>query len=146
MWNDKRSIALSKLCILLFMGLTVCLVVTAPWLVRWFLRFSLSGTLAFFLSTIYTGCIPASILLYNLFRLLHRIEAGQVFVAENVDGLRRISWSCIMGAGICFVSGFYYFPWILVAVAAAFMGLVVRVIKNVVAQAVALQNEVDYTI
>jgi hypothetical protein len=149
MWNDKKSISLSKLCILLFMCVLIVTAVSAPWLTRWFLNFSraeLRGVEPFFLATIYTGCIPAVYLLYSLFGLLRRIEAEQVFVTENVECLRRISWSCFAGAGISFVSAFYYFPWVFVAVAAAFMGLIVRVVKNVIAQAVALQNEVDHTI
>jgi hypothetical protein len=35
---------------------------------------------------------------------------------------------------------------VFVAIAAAFMGLIVRVVKNVLAKAVELQTEVDYTI
>jgi hypothetical protein len=149
MWNGEKSIGLSKLCILLFMGALVVTVVSAPWLTRWFLDFSraeIKGTESFFLATIYVGSVPAAYLLYNLLRLLRRIEAEQVFITENVERLRRISWSCFVGAGIAFVSVFYYSPWAFVFVAAAFMGLIVRVVKNVVAQAVALQNEVDYTI
>lgn len=149
MWNDKKSLRLSKLCILLFMCLLIGTAVSAPWLTRWFLGFSraeLRGTEPFFLATIYVGSVPAVVLLYNLFRLLRRIEAEQVFNTENVECLRRISWSCFAGAGISFVSVFYYFPWVFMAGAAGFMGLIVRVVKNVVAQAVALQNEVDYTI
>jgi len=146
MWNGKKSNTLSKLCILLFMGLLVVTVVSAPWLTRWFLRFSqagLAGTETFFLATIYVGSVPAAFLLYYLLRLIRRIEAEQVFITENVEHLRIISWSCFMGAGIALVSTFYYFPWVFVAVAAAFMGLIVRVVKNVVAQAVALQEEID---
>lgn len=149
MWNDKKSISLSKLCILLFMGLLVVTVVSAPWLTRWFLGFSraeLQGTETFFLVTIYVGAIPAAHLLYSLLRLIRRIESEQVFITENVEGLRRISWSCFAGASISLFSVFYYFPWIFVAVAAAFMGLIVRVVKNVVAKAVELQDEVDYTV
>ena len=149
MWNGEKSIGLSKLCILLFMCVLIAMVVSAPWLTRWFVDFSqagLKGTESLFLATIYVGSIPAAYLLYNLLRLLRRIEAGQVFIAENVECLRRISWSCFLGAGIAFVSVFYYFPWMFVFVAAAFMGLIVRVVKNVVAQAVMLKNEADYTI
>ncbi|MBS4021864.1 MAG: DUF2975 domain-containing protein [Dethiobacter sp.] len=116
---------------------------------RWFLAFSraeLQGTEPFFLATIYVGGIPAGILLYNLFGLLRGIEREQVFTTDNVDYLRRISWSCFTGAGIGVFSAFYYFPWIFVAVAAAFMGLIVRVVKNVLAKAVELQKEVDYTV
>jgi hypothetical protein len=122
---------------------------SAPWLVRWLLDFSradLTGKEAFFLSTIYSGSVPATILLFCLYRLLHQIEIDQVFIIANVEYLRRISWSCFAGAIICFVSIPYYFPWIFVAVAAAFMGLIVRVVKNIVAQAVKLKNESELTI
>lgn len=149
MWNDKKSIGLSKVCVLLFLCVLVVTAVSAPWLTRWFLGYSragLEGTESFFLVTIYLGAIPAAYLLYSLLRLLRRIEADQVFIIENVEGLRRISWTCFAGAIVGIVSAFYYFPWIFVAVAAAFMGLIVRVVKNVFAKAVELQNEVDYTV
>lgn len=70
--------------------------VSAPWLTRCFLGYSRSelfGTEPFFLATIYAGCVPAVFLLYNLYRLLRRIEAEQVFITENAECLRRISWS-----------------------------------------------------
>lgn len=149
MWNGEKSIALSKGCILLFMCVLLAVVVSAPWLTHWFVHFSqagLEGKESFFKATIYVGFIPAALLLYSLLLLLRRIEDGQVFIAENVERLRRISWCCFFGAGIAFVSVFYYYPWIFVVVAAAFMGLIVRVVKNVVAQAVALKDEADYTI
>jgi hypothetical protein len=149
MWNGKKSIILSKLCIWLFGGVLIGTAVFAPWLTPWKLNFSppgIQGTETLFLFTIYVGSVPAAVLLYNLFRLLHRIEEEQVFITENVECLRRISWSCFAGAGISLISIYYYFPWVFVAVAAAFMGLIVRVVKNVVAKAVELQNEVDYTI
>ena len=149
MWNGEKSIGLSKLCILLFMCVLIATAITAPWLTRWFVDFSqagMPGTESFFLITIYVGFIPAAYLLYNLLLLLRRIEAGKLFITENVERLRRISWSCFLGAGIALVSVFYYFPWFFVFVSAAFMGLIVRVVKNVVAQAVALKDEVDHTI
>jgi len=66
-----------------------------------------------------------------------------VFINGNVELLRRISWTCFMGAGLAAVSTYYYLPWLFLAAAAAFMGLIVRVVKNVVAKAVELQDEVD---
>jgi len=149
MWNGKKSISLSKLCVLIFMAMLIVTTLSAPWLVQRFLVFSradLIGTEVFFLSTIYSGSAPAAVLLFCLYRLLHRIEIEQVFITVNVECLRRVSWSCFAGAIICFVSVSYYFPWIFVAVAAAFMGLIVRVVKNIVAQAVELKNESDFTV
>lgn len=137
---------LSKLCILLFMGLLVVTVAFAPWLTRWYFNFPrpvLMDTETFFLATVYVGAVPVGYLLYCLFILLRRIQAGQVFIPENVEILRRISWTCLVGAGLALISAFYYLPWIFLAAAASFMGLIVRVVKNVVAQAVTLQDEVD---
>lgn len=149
MWNGEKSIGLSKLCIILFMFVLIATVVFAPWLTRWFVNFSqagLGGIQSYFLATIYVGSIPVGYLLYHLLLLLRRIEAGELFTDENVERLRRISWSCFLGAGLAFLSVFYYFPWFFVFVAAAFMGLIVRVVKNVVAQAVALKKDADYII
>lgn len=149
MWNGKKSISLSKLCVLAFSVMLVGTVLSAPWLVRSFLDFSragLAGTEALFLLTIYSGGVPAAVLLFCLYRLLYHIELDQVFITTNVEYLRKISWSCFTGAIICFASVPYYFPWIFVAVAAAFMGLIVRVIKNIIAQAVELKNESELTI
>lgn len=149
MWNGEKSITLSKFCILVVMVLLAVIVVAAPWIIRWFVGFSraeLMGTEPFFLTTIYSGFVPASYLLYSLLRLLTRIEKEQVFINENVERLRRISWTCFVGAGISLVSTLYYFPWVFLAAAATFMGLIVRVVKNVVAKAVELQDEMDYTV
>ncbi len=149
MWNDKKSISLSKLFVVLFMCLLIAVAVSAPWLTEWFLNFSradLQGSEPFFLTTIYTGSVTTAVLLFCLYRLLRHIEGGKVFIPENVECLRKISWSCFAGAFVCLFSVTYYLPWIFVAVAAAFMGLIVRVVKNVMAQAVALQNDADFTI
>lgn len=149
MWNGKKSISLSKICVLVFAAMLICTALSAPWLVRWFLGFSradLVGKEIFFLLTIYSGSIPAALLLFYLYRLLRYIELEQVFIAANVEYLRRISWCCFAGAIICFISTLYYFPWIFVAVAAAFMGLIVRVVKNVIEQAVELKKESEFTI
>ena len=149
MWSGKKSISLSIFCVFVFSDMLVGTVIFAPWLVRWLLDFSradLAGTEAFFLTTIYSGSVPAAVLLFCLYRLLCHIELEQVFTTVNVEYLRRISWSCFAGAFICFASIPYYFPWAFVAVAAAFMGLIVRVVKNVIAQAVELKNESELTI
>ena len=40
----------------------------------------------------------------------------------------------------------YYMPFLIVSAAAAFVGLILRVVKNVFAEAVRLKDENDYTI
>jgi hypothetical protein len=143
MWNQKRSIQLSKACVVLFAVAMVVIAGKADWFAHYL---SVGTKTEFFLITVYTSCVPAVALLWNLFFLLHSIEKDDVFISKNVERLRWISWSCIAGGLISFVSGFYYVPWFVVAIAAAFMGLIVRIVKNVIAQAVELRRDSDFTI
>ena len=78
--------------------------------------------------------------------ILRRIEAGAVFVPANVTALRRISWCCAGAAVVCLVAAYIYLPFAFLGVAAAFMALIVRVLKNAFAQAVHMKDELDYTI
>ena len=149
MWNDSKSLKLSKISVIHFGVLLVACVILAPRLVDRLLLMSAMASLAgkgMFLTTIYSGCIPAALLLSCLYLLLQRISAGEVFVDRNIFYLRSISWCCFCGAAICIASAFYYLPWAAIGIAAAFMGLVVRVVKNVIAKAVSLQDDADYTI
>lgn len=149
MWNSEKSIGLSKAFIWIFLGLLVILLFSASTVVSYFIEFSradLSTVKALFVWTIYIGSIPAMVLLVSLLKLIRRIECGDVFTHENVKLLRHISWSCFSGTLVACTSMFYYAPWIFIAIASAFMGLVVRIIKNAFSQAVALKEEVDYTI
>jgi len=149
MWDGDKSVWLSQLCLLLFAVVLLAVVAFAPRIVDWFVRFSRAGlasTEELFLATIYAGAVPVVLLWYSLFSLLRRVAKRQMFCAENVASLRQIAWSCIVGALICVVSASYYLPWLMVAIPAAFVGLIVRVVKNVFALGVALQTEADLTV
>ena len=84
--------------------------------------------------------------LYGLWRLLRNISEGEVFIPENVSILRLLSWCCIAAGLVCLFSALYYMPFLIVSAAAAFVGLILRVVKNVFAEAVRLKDENDYTI
>ncbi len=162
MWNKQRSLLLSKIAVILFMVLLLVLLVAAPWLAMWFgprLGFWLGPWLglgaissvyvtqpSFFLATIYTGGVAAAGVLVYLYRFLNNLGKGAVFTKQNVSFLRRISWFCFAGAAIAFISGFYYIPWFIVALAGAMLALLMRVVKNLLAEAVALKEENDFTI
>ena len=149
MWNNSKSIILSKICVILFMALLLACAVLAPHFVAMLTRISALANNAgetLFLLTIYAGCIPAAALLVCLQILLWRIGAEKVFIKENTACLRYISWCCFAGAIICLVSALYYIPWLVIGIAASFMGLIIRIIKNIIAKAVSLQDDADYTI
>lgn len=149
-WSSKNSIRLSRLCVVLFGAAALAILASAPWLVEALVAFSpiplenRAGSLL--MVTLYTGGVPALYILWQLWRLLENIQGGQVFIPQNVGLLRRISWGCAVGAVICLASGLYYLPFLVIAACGAFMGLIVRVVKNVFQQAVLLQEDADYTI
>ena len=122
------------------------------WLVDWFIsitRYRFAAGIPvqiLFMASLYLCSVPAWVVLVLLGRLLHKIGGGQIFVAENVSALRGISWCCFAAAVICLVSAVYYLPFLLAAAAAAFMALIVRIVKNCFEEATGMKNELDYTI
>lgn len=149
MWNGKRSMMLSKVCTLICLAFVVVVLVTGPRLVLWLMGISNNAQMAdsrLFMATLYVGGVAAVALLLLLYRLLHNIGLGQVFVPSNVALMRYLSWGCFAGGAVGLVSALYYLPWGLVGLAACFVGLILRVVKNVFAQAVELKNENDYTV
>ena len=98
-------------------------------------------------SACFYPCAPLAYLtLYSLLRLLFNIRNENTFTTQNIKYLRRISWSCFGVALITLVGGIYYLPFLFVAVAAAFVGLLLRVVKNVMQSAAELKNENELTI
>ncbi len=148
-WNGKASIAFSKLCVILFTIAALIILFTAPWLTNWFVHFSRANIVyvqKYFMATIYSAAVFIFPILWLLWQLLVQIGKDNVFVPQNVQRLRRISWCCFAVAIICLVSTGYYFPYFILAAMAAFMALIVRVVKNIMQQAVELKDENDYTI
>lgn len=147
-WSRDNSIVLSKVFILAFAGMAI---LSAVWLPA-----ALDGIVrrrgwdmeerVYFLTSFYSLMVPAAIALGYLYRLLVNIGRDEVFVDANVRCLRRISWACHLAAAICLVSVFYYLPFVMLAAAAGFMGLILRVVKNVFAEAVSIKQEHDFTI
>lgn len=148
-WNKDKSLKFTRGCIYLFAVFLVGLCISAPWLYKSFLKLRsplLDGMLPYFLATNYTMAIPVAAALYKMHCLLKNISNNQVFIANNTEYLRQLSWCCVIAGVIFGISGFYYFPFWFLCGAAMFMALVLRVIKNVFAQAEEIKKENDYTI
>lgn len=95
---------------------------------------------------IYLCSIPAWVALCCLFRLLQRIRGGLVFCAENIRSMRLTAWCCMTVALLCTAAAFFHPLLLVVAAAAALMGLIVRIVKNVFQQALAMKDELDFTV
>lgn len=149
-WDKDKSILLSRVCIVIFGALLAVADIGSYWLVSWFMWVShtLSGLKdgILLMITIYSCSIFAWILLVNLWKLLTNIQQGMVFEMTSVKYLRIAAWCCAGVCFICFLSTIYYTPFILISVAAGFMALIVRIIKNVFEQAISMKDELDLTV
>ncbi|HZW48883.1 MAG TPA: DUF2975 domain-containing protein [Bacillota bacterium] len=149
-WNQNKSIFLSRVCIIAFALLLSAVDIGAYWIVTWLISVSSipGGLLIGYLlmAVIYCCSILAWILLVSLWKLLKNMKAGIIFQVDNVRYLRLTSWCCFGVCVICFTCAFYYLPLILIAIAAGFIGLIVRIVKNVFEQARAMKEELDFTV
>lgn len=148
-WNDQKSIKLTKGCIIIFALAYLAVIVSCPQLIKRFVTYSYTArkiSAAYFMATVYASAVPLGIILWNLYRLVGRIGEESIFTAGNIKRLRLISWMCFSVALICAISAFYYEFFLIIAACSAFMGLLIRVIKNVFVRAKELKEENDYTI
>lgn len=151
MWSKNKSIILSQVIIkVMDLGIVIACII-APKLVelydtRVMLEAGLPSVYAPLLITLYCCVPPALTALISLDLLLFNIQHGDTFVKRNVGLLRIISWCCFLGSAI-----FVYFsilrPFALtIVVVAAFLGIILRVVKNCFEEAIALREENDFTI
>ena len=95
----------------------------------------------------YLLLVPVAVANGFLVKLLLLVRRHLVFTDGAVSCLRTISWCCFIEAGLFVVNGALFFGIDLVlAFVAGFLGLVLRVVKNVIEEAVALKAENDFTI
>lgn len=152
LWDEHRSIVLTRLVTVGVFAVCVAVALGGPAIVDWLIargRVAVSGPAVrwVMLGLGYLLAALALWMLFNLFRLLGRVEKGAVFVAENVRALRRIALCCALAALICIPAGaVLYFPFACMGIAAGFMALIVQVLKNTFAQAVRMKDELDLTV
>ena len=147
-WNRDQSILLSQVCVVIFAALLLALDIGAYRFSAWFVQVRLMhwqlGVLL--MASIYAGSVFAWLCLWKLRGLIGNIRRGEVFVDANVRSMRAISWCCVWAAVICLASSAYYLPFLFIAIAAGFMALIVRIVKNAFQQAIAMKDELDLTI
>lgn len=95
----------------------------------------------------YALAVLAFLCLFGLYRLIRRIEQGDIFTAANVKGLRAISLEVGAAAALSLLLGITCTILMsAVAVMAAFMVLIIRVVQHSFERAVAMKDELDLTI
>ena len=96
---------------------------------------------------LYISSIPGLICTLSLLKLLFNIRKNEIFVKQNVTILQVLSYCCLF-VGIEYIAICYsrYIAMIFVGFAAIFIGIILRVIKNVFDKAIEIREENDYTI
>jgi hypothetical protein len=151
MWDSKKSVILSIVCTRVTIALAVVVAALLPLLIdRGFFSgsvFRISDVVAEKLMPIYyVLCAPGLVALFHANALLMAIRSGDVFSGANVRYLRVISWCCFAAGAIFAIGARGSLALLLIAAAAAFAGLIIRVVKNVLETGVDLKDENDYTI
>ena len=147
--KDKSVMLTSVLVKVVYVLVAVCCVI-APFLVKRYDSLVVAGgqesVFLPVLITLYCAVPFAVAALICLDVLLRNIRREQPFVAQNVTMLRIISYCCF-GEVLVFVYLAVLKPFtVVVLVACAFMGLILRVVKNVFEQAIEIREENDFTI
>ena len=151
-WTKDKSIALSQVCVAAFAALLLALDVSAvlmiPLVERRTQMFFTLVTINHAMWTVLVALCSAFAwpALWKLWRLLGNLRAEKVFVEDNVGLLRAVSWCCGGVAASCLLCGLWYAPLFILAAAAGFMALIVRIVKNVFQQAIAMKSELDLTV
>ena len=166
MWTKAKSAILSLICTRVLIGVAIFVAAALPFVLSGgparglnvsfygasaeagmlYLGMPSETVLALFICA-YACFVPAMIALITLDFLLRNIRKDQVFLRANVKYLRIISWCCFVIA-IIMVFGWPFISYVFafVAAAAAFFGLLMRVVKNVIDAACEIKDENDYTI
>lgn len=148
--SSKKSVMFS---IVLSVAVFIALAAGAlfmPYLVELYLNLKFGAvTMNYYLPVMvlgYTCLVLTASADVMLIRLLLRVKDGNVFTDKSVALIRGISWSVIFLGVTFFILGFYFLIAFLVAFACMFLGLCVRVVKNVIELASKIKAENDFTI
>ncbi len=149
-WNSDKSLALSRFCVICFAILLLALDIAGLFLIDMFLEMTkpLANSIprTGLILTLYSSSLFAALLLVLLWSLLSNIRRGEVFTEVNVRNLRLASWACFTIACIYLISMLYFLPFGVISLAVAFIALVIRIVKNIFAEAIEMKSELDLTV
>lgn len=163
-WSSSLSVSLSSVIIKVIALIFAAGCVYAPFAIQSYSDYYYKGLAVSLPLTFYACAVFAFIALFFLNKLIGNIKKDSIFIPENVKILRILSWCCYFVSIITIAFSNYLifsdmsgkfvqegmsgwsFAFAAIASAAAFMGLILRVLKNVFDKAVALREESDYTI
>ena len=94
----------------------------------------------------YFVLVIAAVIDCMLLKLLFRVKVQLIFTSESISLIRFISWGVVLLGLVFLALGWYFLVSYFAAFACVFLGICIRVVKNVIERATDIKNENDYTI
>ena len=147
MEHNKKSLIVTLVITRAAMAAWVLCIPFVPQLAKWYDVYSNKPSIfVLFVACVYTAMVPAGVIIYFLNSLLTNLRSQKVFEHDNVKCLRVISYCCFAISAVSVVMTFRRLLALVIVLAFAFMGMLLRVLKNVFEQAVLLREENDLTV
>lgn len=152
MLSKSKSLVLTSILVKVVFVLLIAAVFCIPVCVEWYdvTSRSVSGEVrsAYWplMIALYASVAAAFPLVIALDRLVTNIKKGDVFVKANVTILHIMSYCCFAVSLIWLAVVYWRLLVFVVCFAAAFFGLILRVIKSVFEEAVSIKEENEGTI
>jgi hypothetical protein len=140
-------LAISLLAIILFFAIVMPFVIEkAPIMMGVKAYFVEKDAGVVFWTWFYLLMFTASVCCGTLIVILRRVRTGLVFTPLTVSLIRFLSWGCMFIAAVCLAVVYYFHMSYILTLAAGFLGLCLRVVKNVLEHATELKDENDLTV
>lgn len=146
MYTSLTSVKVTRVITVIYCIMLLLAMIFAPSILMWYFGSGMIKQIKVALIAFYSCCPAAWIALVCVWRVLTSILKGNIFTDKMVFSMRLLSWCCGFVAVDCFVAGFWDPAFFIFAVGAAFMMLILRVLKSVMAKATEIKNENELTI
>lgn len=146
--NSLRSVTLSRIITTLLLAVVILCVLLLPFIMKAYFHYRQMPPALFLpLLILCYGCALAAVVaLVGLLQLLTRIAKGILFDRKNSALLLTMAVCCLVIALLTAIGTAWYFPCVIIAVAAVFLCLILRVVQSVFIAATELKDENDMTI
>ena len=148
MTKEKRSIAITSVLIKIAIVLCAAALFLMPYAAKMYeqISFQRDNVTVPLLITFYVCAAFGFVILFVLNKLIKNIGSEKVFIDENVKLLKILSYCCFSIAVVTLIFARFRILVFVITFAAAFIGLILRVIKNCFTEAIRLREENDFTI
>ena len=146
MYTSEKSTKLTLFVTYLAGAILILLMIFASPIAKYILGQGAKNAFLSAVAAFYICCPAAWVALYKIRKLLKNVLADTIFTSETAKLLRHLSWCCAFVAAVSFVTTYFCHIFFTFTIGAAFMTLILRVLKNVLAKAVEIKEENELTI